>query len=120
MSSLHIERLQTLHVSTRVVCELSMSTGSNYAVPGEDYEFHNVTLSSPFFNFTLPPRASQRFEVTVINDSIAELHRERIYFIVGTYVPGGRNHCCNFIFDIHDDEGKQQSSLCGMYSLTNK
>ena len=86
----------------------SMSTDREYAIPGEDFEFQNITQSSRFFNFTISPGATKRFDVTIINDSLADYHREVIRLIVGIYVPGGRNHCCSVNFYIEDDDGKLQ------------
>ena len=83
-----------------------MSTDPWYAIPGEDFEFQNITPSSRFFNFTISPGVSKRFDLTIINDSLADYYREVIRLIVGIYVPGGRNHCCNVYFYIEDDDGK--------------
>ena len=83
-----------------------MSTDRGYAIPGEDFEFQNITRSSRFFNFTISPGVSKRFDVTIINDSLADYYSEPIRLIVGIYVPGGRNHCCSASLYIEDDDGK--------------
>lgn len=44
--------------------------------------------------------------MTIIDDTIAEYHNERVIFSVGVYTSDGRNHCGNLVIYIEDDEGR--------------
>ena len=87
-----------------------MYTDRYYATPGEDYEFQNdinITPSSPVYNFSISAEATRRFHVTIINDSIADFHREVISLSIGVYDSGRRYRCCSVTIRIEDDEGNQ-------------
>ena len=48
------------------------------AIPGMDYKFANINTSVRSFNFTISPDTTRSFEVTIIDDNIAEWRRKII------------------------------------------
>ena len=71
-----------------------------------DYEFANISESVDIFNFTISPNSTRRFEVTIINDNIAEFWRENIH--LGLYVYGltGVDYIGGVYISIDDDDGE--------------
>ena len=74
-------------------------------IPGEDFEFQNVNMSSPTFNFTISAGATRSFDVTIIDDSIAEMEYEHLIFYIGLYDSDGMNYCDSDYIYIEDNDG---------------
>ena len=74
-----------------------------------DYEFQNITVSLNVFNFTISAGATRSFDLTIIDDNIAERHGfDRlglIGFYVGVYDSNGMNFCDYDHIYIEDDDG---------------
>ena len=49
------------------------------AIPGMDYKFANINTSVRSFNFTISPDTTRSFEVTIIDDNIAERRRKILF-----------------------------------------
>ena len=88
------------------------------AIPGEDYEFPNITQSSPYFNFTISPGATRSFDITIIDDNVAENRHHYYYYYyyyhdfdeliayeIGVYASNQRESCGYFHLYISDNEG---------------
>ena len=98
-----------------MVYTINADGGSFDAILGEDYEFPNITQSSPYFNFTISPGATRSFDITIIDDNVAE---NRLYYIfyyrdfgdliaceIGVYASDQREYCGSFRLHILDNEG---------------
>ena len=87
------------------------------AIVGEDYEFSNITQSPPYFNFTISPGATRSFDITIIDDNVAENRHHYYYYYVyrdfgeliactiGVYASNQRVFCGYFVLHISDNEG---------------
>ena len=68
---------------------------------------HNFTVN-PFYNFTMALRETRCFEITIIDDNIAE--REHYFYLdLGYYVGNDsdiRRYCGYRDIDIYDNDGK--------------
>ena len=66
------------------------------------FEKNNIT-SYPFvFNFTMPAGATRGFDLTIIDDNIAEYYYERIIINLGMYESDEMVTC---YIDIEDNDG---------------
>ena len=80
------------------------------AILGEDYEFPNITLSSPYFDFAILPGATRSFDITIIDNNVAKYHDfdyigHLITFDIWVYVSEGRDFCGRHRVHIEDDDG---------------
>ena len=80
------------------------------AIDGEDYDFpnHNFT-AEPYYNFTMSPGETRCFEISIIDDDIAEYRYERFYLYLGIYDPY-ENTCDYWYTHIYDNDGKSCKS----------
>ena len=69
-------------------------------------------MSLPVFNFTIPPGARQSFEMSVIDDHIAEDHKEAVYFEIGVYSLGQQNVLSDARIYIEDNDGRSLIHTC--------
>ena len=67
---------------------------------------HNFTVN-PLYNFTMAPGEKQCFEVTIIDDNIAEIHHS-LYLDLGYYVGNSSDmrYCGYTRINVHDNDGK--------------
>ena len=66
------------------------------------FENNNIT-SYPFvFNFTMPAGATRSFDLTIIDDNIAEYYYERIIINLGMYES---DEMVTYYIDIEDNDG---------------
>ena len=72
-----------------------------------DYEFANINSSVRIFNFTISPNTTRSFEVTILDDNIAELWREYIYLRLHVYGFTGIDYVGGKVIYIDDNDGKQ-------------
>ena len=63
------------------------------------------------FNFTIPPGARQSFEMSVIDDHIAEDHKEAVYFEIGVYSSGQQHILSDARIYIEDNDGRSIKPL---------
>ena len=84
------------------------------AIDGEDYDFpnHNFTsesfynfTSESFYNFTLSPGETRCFEISIIDDNIAEHQFEWFHYYLGIYDPYPDNCDSGWIY-IYDNDGE--------------
>ena len=70
----------------------------------QDVVFENNNITSyPFvFNFTMPAGATKSFDLTIIDDNIAEYYYERIIINLGMYESDEMVTC---YIDIEDNDG---------------
>ena len=48
-----------------------------------DFDFQNITDETRYFNFDISAGSTRNFPLTIIDDSVAEYHREYIYYFIG-------------------------------------
>ena len=68
---------------------------------------HNFTVN-PFYNFTMAPGETRCFEITIIDDNIAEI-RHYLILDLGYYVGNDSDtprYCGSRYIDIYDNDGK--------------
>ena len=74
------------------------------------FENINFTASLHIFNFTISAGATRTFDLTIIDDNIAEhsyYYRERIYIDLLVYESdGGTDYCDSYYIHIEDNDGK--------------
>ena len=72
-----------------------------------DFDFQNITNETRYFNFTISARSTRSFPLTIIDDSVAEYHRENINFCIGIYDSGRQLNCDRyFSITIEDNDGR--------------
>ena len=73
-----------------------------------DYEFANInaSLHERIFNFTISPDATRSFEVTIIDDNIAEVRREYTQIHLYAYGFTGIDYIDSRLICIEDNDGK--------------
>ena len=76
-----------------------------YAIPGVDFHFQNITNETQYFNFTISAGSTRTFPLTIIDDSVAEYHYERLYYNLGIYNSGQRLYCDYDRIRIDDNDG---------------
>ena len=59
----------------------------DYALPGVDFHFQNVTTEMRYFKFTISAGSTRTFPLTIIDDSVAEYYYEQFYYEIGIYDP---------------------------------
>ena len=77
------------------------------------FENNNIT-SYPFvFNFTMPAGATRSFDLTIIDDNVAEYYYfdGRIYIDVGMYESNEMVYCDYYRIDIEDNDGMQHTVI---------
>ena len=93
---------------------------NNYrgAKDGKDFDFpnHSFTAEQPFHNFTVYPRETRCFEISIIDDNIAE-RDEPLYFYLGIYDPRP-NICDYWSAHIVDNDGKSCKCICTQSTFT--
>ena len=82
------------------------SDSSNRAIPGEDFDFLNITNETQHINFTISAGSTMSLPLTVIDDNVAEYTHEYVYFDLGIYDSGQRLHCDYKQIVIEDNDGK--------------
>ena len=76
-----------------------------YPIPGVDFHFLNITNETRYFNFTISAGSTRTFPFTIIDDSVAEYHHERLYYGIGIYDSGQRLYCDYGHIVIEDNNG---------------
>ena len=75
----------------------------------EDFVIENIYLTAHFnvFNFTISAGAIRSFNLTIIDDSIAEYSIELIHVHLGVYERnGGRDYHDDYFILLEDNDGK--------------
>ena len=73
------------------------------------FENINFTASLHIFNFTISAGATRTFDLTIIDDNIAEYddYYGSIYIDLGVYESdGGMYYCDSYTIQIEDNDGK--------------
>ena len=73
------------------------------------FENINFTASLHIFNFTISAGATRTFDLTIIDDNIAErdYYYNRIYIALQVYESGGgTGYCDSYYIYIEDNDGK--------------
>ena len=73
------------------------------------FENINITASLHIFNFNISAGATRTFDLTIIDDNIAEQdhYYNDIYIYLRVYESdGGTVYCDNYNFQIEDNDGK--------------
>ena len=83
-----------------------------HAVPGVDYEFQNNIAG--FLNFTIPAGTNMSFEMTIIDDNIAEYDNEVIVYAIGVYESDQLLYCDYGHIYIFDNDGEFQVHACSV------
>ena len=86
--------------------KMCCSVGLGRPTVGMDYEFANINSSVRNFSFTLYPKATTSFEITIIDDNIAEYWKEHIAIDLFVYGLTGIDPVSGTFINIHDDDGK--------------
>ena len=86
--------------------KICCSVGVTQATSGMDYEFANINSSVRIFNFTISPSATKSFEVTIIDDNIAEFWREYIRLELFVYGFTGIDFVDRSYIHIEDNDGR--------------
>ena len=76
------------------------------AIAGEDFDFLNITNETQHINFIISAGSTRSFPLVIIDDSVAEYNHEYIYFDLGIYDSGRRQHCDYKQIVIEDNDGK--------------
>ena len=71
-----------------------------------DYKFANISATVNIFNFTISPGATRSFEMTIINDNIAEYRRKFLTHELHMYSSLGVEYVATRYIYIDDDDGK--------------
>ena len=80
----------------------------HYAIAGVDFEFQTITNESRYFDFTISAGGTRSFQMTIIDDTIAEVFSaDIIEYDLGIYDDAGERVLClqQFIY-IEDNDGK--------------
>ena len=70
-----------------------------------DYEFPTINEISNIINFNISPGTTRSFEVVIIDDSIAEFHREYFYYDLYAYGFTGIDYIDRRSILIEDNDG---------------
>ena len=77
------------------------------------FENINITMSSFVFNFTIPAGAKRSFNLTIIDDNIANYYYYYYYYYIDiridlvVYEAGERVHCDYSYIRIEDNDGNE-------------
>ena len=69
-----------------------------------DFSGHNFT-ADPYFNFTIQPGEERCFDITIIDDKIAESRYEKLHYDIGVYNNSTPLQRLTGRITIKDDEG---------------
>ena len=71
------------------------------------FENINITASLHVFNFTISARTTRTFDLTIIDNNIADYRLEPIYIRLLVYESdGGTDYCDRYRIYIEDNDGK--------------
>ena len=80
----------------------------HYAIAGVDFEFQTITDENRYFDFTIPAGDTRSFQMTIIDDTIAEVFSaDFIEYDLGIYDDvGERVICQQQVIYIEDNDGR--------------
>ena len=80
----------------------------HYAIAGVDFEFQTISNETRYFDFTIPAGGTRSFQMTIIDDTIAEVFSaDFIEYDIGIYNNSGeRVFYQQQIIYIEDNDGR--------------